>query len=536
MSFAGRIIYNSINLDFIRPWLSFNSPNETTGTNVVTASGVESDSTYYDKDIIRAVSRTLTGNEVEQLLQFYEFVKDGSSFELLRDRGLGLFVGFEGKSFVGNSLEVGTFTRALTTDSSYYTDPHTGLLTVVNTIDVARFTAGKFGGGFLSEGARTNLITDPSDLGTNWVNVGAVNTVALNTTETLDPVGTNLADKITFGAVPNPERFDTSTAISTNDGVYSILAKSPSGDATIQLTLKDDTDATLQASGDLTVKPFDSSNNVGNGFQKFSVTHESGASNANNWRLETTGTEGDIVYVCGHQLEVGADILFPTRTIGFVSAASVARSADKVVYNTANVTNKLKGTFLYWFKSEWVFNKHPAAILLDIFDSTDSSRFAEMEINASGNLRLLLTRNNDGTSAVDLQSSLSGLLSQNTFHHIAGTYDSTISNGLKIYFDGALLTTSSNDPFNVSDIGTTFTVGSGRTGTFVSFGEFDELTTRLDVLNDSRIKAIFLAGRGLGERRNRWPAVKLIDKNFNPVRNIGTNRYQFQLLCREVIS
>ena len=143
----------------------------------------------------------------------------------------------------------------------------------------------------------------------------------------------------------------------------------------------------------------------------------------------------------------------------------------------------------------------------------------------------------DGTGAIGAQISPSAsALTQNTWSHIIVTYDSTVSNGIKIYHNGALLNTSTNDPFNAIELGTNFFVGVISGGSSNSFCTLDDVFIRKDVLSASEITDIYDRGQALGKRRNYFSAMRLTNPAFNPIQRIGGPRWDVELEMMEELT
>jgi hypothetical protein len=115
---GGRITYNSIDIDFDREWNSFNLLKAGNLSKVDGMSGVGQTVFFFDRDLITATKSRLSGKETIQLDEFFEYTKDGSSFLFERDRDLGTFINFEGKSPDTNDETTGTFTRTNVADSA----------------------------------------------------------------------------------------------------------------------------------------------------------------------------------------------------------------------------------------------------------------------------------------------------------------------------------------------------------------------------------------------------------------------------------
>lgn len=522
MSFAGQITYNSIDINFERAWNSFSSvKKEIIGVNM-SGSGVKEILSYFNQDFITAAKTLLTAQEVVELLQWYDYVRNGSTFAFTRDRDLGCVIPFEGKSANTNDETAGTFTRTVGTGNNCgYIDPSTGLLTFITTADIPRYPAGNYGGGILVEGARTNIVIYQGIDHVSWAKTDS--SVGADTTETLDPAGGNNADKLTASAGNGNARYDPGVAIGSDDGVFSVYVKCPTATVTGYISLESTT------GGELINQAFLADCE----WARVQVKYEN-ATPGGNWRVRIKIViSGEIVYVYCPQLEVGADVLFASQPI-ITSGATNTRNVEKITYPISNIMDKDTGTIGFWVSPEWIYNKHPAACLFWAHDTGDSGRHLSLFVLASGNWEYRIY---DGTGAVgkELAPSASAL-SQNTWNHVVITYDLTISNGMKIYHNGALLSTSTNDPFNAIELGTSFTIGSTMAGASQAFCNFDDFFLRKEVLGASQIKSIYNMGAGLGAQRNYWSSVRLTNPEFNPIRRTGVNKYDFTIEMEEVLT
>ena len=83
--------------------------------------------------------------------------------------------------------------------------------------------------------------------------------------------------------------------------------------------------------------------------------------------------------------------------------------------------------------------------------------------------------------------------------------------------------------------GTNFGVGSSSGGAFQAWGTLDDIVIRKDVWTAAKFAEVFAQGRGLGERRNRWTSMVLVNPNFDPVWTVGNN-YNLTLQMKEKLS
>ena len=121
--------------------------------------------------------------------------------------------------------------------------------------------------------------------------------------------------------------------------------------------------------------------------------------------------------------------------------------------------------------------------------------FLKFYHSTSGTLVLAVKRDSASTDGLSLSQSQA--LTQDAWAHLVCTWDSTISNGGKIYKDGSLIGTSSNSAFNVSEIEDTIAVGSDLDGTVQFNGEIDELEIDDRVWSAAEVLAVFNLPNGL---------------------------------------
>ena len=520
MSKNGQIEYNSIKINFDRGWNEFTFNKIQRRISQESEAGIKQYLNFFNRDLVRAGRERLTAQEMIELLEWYDYVKDGTSFTFLRDRDLGAFWAFE-KTLNNNDENALTFTRtAGTASNASYTDPSTGLLTFEDTLNTPRYDSGKYGHGLVIEGTRTNLVQNQGMDHADWVKTNF--TVSdNNTTEILDPAGGNNSDKITAAANGGNAVY-TGPAVSTNDGAFSVWIACPSGTVAGQIII-DDASVTNTTTQGYTATPI---------WQRIQVPYENIGDPADTWTATINiTTSGDVIYVYGPQLEAGANVLFASNFI-LTSGATKDRNTERAKLAPTNIIGNSKGTIAFWFTPEIQdLTKHAGLALFEHGDSGGGDIHLKMSIDTSSRL-LVQTWDALGSSIDALETIPSFTAGEPAY--IAMTYDSTISNGIKAYYNGVLLKTSTNDAYVPIANQDFFNIGTTRVGGAPAFGIFDEFKIRKDVLSLAQIRSIYQRGRGEGTRRNRW-TLALTDPNFNPVWKAG-NRFSFQMNAEEVIT
>ena len=319
MSFAGQIEYNGIVINFVRQWNNFAIRKAQKQAISRSAAGIRETLNFANQDFIQAVKERLTAQELAELLQFYEFARDGSSFIFIRDRGMGAYWNFE-KTLNNNDENPLTFTRtAGDSSNASYIDPSTGLLTFEDTADTPRYPAGKYGHGLIIEGSRDNMILNHDMDHADWVKSNI--TVGADTTEVSDPAGGNNADKLTASAANGTVTLATTVDVSTDDGVFSVWVRCPSGTVEGEIVIRDES-AVLVVTQAFTATP---------DWQRIQVVYENGGDPSDNWGFVIQiDTDTEIIYVYGPQGEAGSDVLFASNYIrGDLSSELMPNQVDR---------------------------------------------------------------------------------------------------------------------------------------------------------------------------------------------------------------
>lgn len=532
----GRIEFDGNFINLNRPWSGFQPHRFTKKSELDMDSGLVETHKFFSKWFINARLNLLDPQEKAQLQRLFEYAEDGSSFTLIRDRNLGTYIPFEGginPTAAPRGLKTiddtnGAFTRTTVADADWYLDEGTGLLTERNVTNQPRFPAGKYGAGIQIDGAAVNLITAPSgpfDSG-NWVASGG--TPSTDTPETLDPAGTSIADKILTTGANQTIHYNSGTAVG-NNAAAGIWLKTSSGSHAAVLTIEG-TGGGVSSDTNIVVIPE---------WKRFPITADSSGFTTNlRFRVEFT-EDATVFYIYGASLFDSAQ--FDKGTIGPTqTSSSITRNAEKLTYLSANIINRDKGTVLMWVKPNFDPTSHSSNMMF--FESGDSGG-AEADAHVrfffngvTGNRFLLqVKQNNAVTNGISYTPATDTGLTQGNLHQIACTWDSTISDGGRIYVDGANLGVSStNSAFNISEPGDTLGIGVRINNTNHSFSTIDEVLVLKNVLTSSEIKGLFDLGIGLGVSRNRW-TVQLNDQVWNP-RWLGSDVYDIPLLLKEVLT
>jgi hypothetical protein len=244
------------------------------------------------------------------------------------------------KSGVGNV----TFTRA---SIATYIDRY-GILRVAG-VDTPRFEKQ----GYLNEGPSTNLLTYSEQFDNSvWGQTNA--TVSANTTATLDPYGTNLADKIVEDSSTNLHYISQTLTVSSSTLTFSCFVKAAESTKFRLNSYESSTPSSpIVADFDLsavTATPGNTSTTsatitpIANGWFRVSATTTTAAKVSTSFYLQTTrlgtgayaGDGSSGIYIFGVQLEA---LSFATSYIPTTSS-SVTRAADILNFTRAgNIPN-----------------------------------------------------------------------------------------------------------------------------------------------------------------------------------------------------
>ena len=512
-----RITYNSINVDFDKHFNGFDFWDDDQIFENESASGITERLHFYGREYIRANIERLGSGLIQELREWYRYVRDGSTFALYWDRDFGLYIPFEGKRLYTTDDLAGTFARSGT---AYAVDYSTGLVTSYAE-NVPRYPEGKYGAGILIEGSSTNYLFPSVDMTHANYTAGFMN-VTKETTEVLDPAGTNYANKLaatdTSATIYND---NTGETITTSDGCYSVWLRSLTDDLSASISLMSSTAGTL-ATESITVT---------SEWQRFSVAYNSVGNIGGDWGgvITLTGAS-DVVYAWGNQIEEGRR--YPTGYIP-TTVASAARNNETLYFDVTHGTeiDMMQGTISLWVKNPWAYNDN------------EDDRFFLHGVDSGGNNVFLFYKNTDGnlstwiyranrTNFNSVAASASSMTA-NTWHHICMTWDCTIDNGIKIYLDGSLLATDTNDPFTpATDIDKIYV---GSTDTPSDYGDcvIDDLYIYKQVKNAEWVSMVYNSTHPIGARKNYWSALILEGASFHPVQLRGGNKYDFEFTAKE---
>jgi len=237
-----------------------------------------------------------------------------------------------------------TFARALTSavSNAWYLHHTTGLMTAAaDTTTARRLVAGRYKGtALVIEAAATNLITKPSgDFNTTgadeWTSTNI--TLSADTTETLDPRGTNTADKLTATGSNGFVLYESSTAIG-NNAAFVCWVKCQTGTVagTLELT------GTIAGSDSTAYTATTEWNRVQH-------TADTSGFTGNIQASIDINTNTEIIYLWGCGLYDSHQ--FAPTIPDPIATASKTRALEKMTILTANTNlTKKKGTISMWVK------------------------------------------------------------------------------------------------------------------------------------------------------------------------------------------
>jgi len=531
---VGKIEYNDIIFEFDRAWNIFTPERLNIITTNLADSGIEEDNEFYERYFIDVLRNSLKPNEVIELERWYEYVKDGSSFKLWRDKDVYQFWGFEGKSTNDNDENaVTSFTR---TGVANNIDPYTGLVTSVAE-NTARFESGKFGdtsGALLIEDAITNILTDTEDfdLAGDWDSAH----VSVTTNQAIAPDGNLTADKLDGGIDQTIYNVNTATVIGTNDGCGSIWLRCTTETETVKIQLVDHI-LTLLAEESVTVTT---------SWQRFHVGYDNPGTSGNNWGFQIKFTENaTIVYAWGAQIEVGTR--YPTS---YITGEATRNTETLYVTLDSDRLDLEEFTISAWIKVPWdntdlelnntdryitMFTISGAAdappnnqaLALYMYGTLSPSpvTFVEIKVN---------NYENDQFRGIVASSAFSA----DTWIYVAVTCicnHTTTTCSINVYVDGVLIDSSTDTNFIPSAFDRCYIGSAGWTGTHLD-GLIDDFFIENKAISAGEVAARYNSGKSRGIRKNYFPAVKLVEPSFKPIQQVGAHRYNFQAKFKEELT
>jgi len=461
-------------------------------------SGVSDDLIWYDEQVITCQARGVHAQIVQELDVFYDNIKDGTirTFEIWRDYNLGAYINFEG-GLNTNDGGVGTFTHSGFANEVAYQRRSDGLY-VFNELDSPRFPAGKYGNGIIIERAIENTMQiDTNDFITNWTNSGGGFTRSANTTETKDPFGTNLADKLEVTGATGVSDFDTGVA-SGNTVTWSFFIKSAVGNARCEMEIFGASSGS-ETSGEFNATP---SGDDGNGFTRVNFTADTSAFSGDvQLRLIVYDTD-DVVYCFGSVFEDDKS---------YMGSFNLNTDEEELTYVATGMLDQNKGTIAFWFKPLWLGSTSAGvstvsdAHFIDISNGTN--RFMDFRVasNASTafyNLRIL---NSVGVTTINAAPPQA---ITTDWHYVVFTWNSE-TGAVAIYVDGVSIVSGGTTAFSPRLTQSVLNVGSDLNGANQADAVMDEIGIYRDVKNATWALQGYNYGRGKGRGRNYFSSAIL---------------------------
>lgn len=509
----GRFTYNSINVDFERSWNNFQIEKINKQSVSESMAGLQETLEFYNRDLIHLERNYLTGTEIEKLRRWWNYVRDGSSFTLYRDRNFGFEIDFAGKSLNESNGNSPTFAR---TGVANIVDPDTGFVTSI-AANTGRFETGQFGRALLIENATTNLLTNTEGFGAGW----SFTNIVPSATTIEDPEGDSSSKTIKLTAVTDNGTGlqSTTTAINNTSATFSVWMRTITNTRTVTLYLYDTTAAQL-ASQACTVTTE---------WQRFSVSYTDTSSNANNWRVVfKMASSTDVIYMWGTQLEIK-----PYMT-SYITGEST-RNAENIYYDLSSVNfNAKQFSISMWVKHPWAYNTGTSRFLFEISDGS-SIQTAYLYMNTSNQLFFDINNIEGNAIGGGLNFVTGSFLTANTWHHLVVVVDTTGTDSIYVYHNGILKTTPYSYPgipvvTNRLYLGMTYSSNDYHGNCL-----FDDVVLYKSALTASEIKAIYNKNHSLGFEKNYWSAVKIANPSFNPLRQVG-GKWNFNTDLIEVLS
>lgn len=516
-----RLTYNSINIDFDRCLNRYEHSNLAV-INQEKALNGKVETLYFSNSEALEIEKQRMSRTVEaQLESFWSYARQGQSFSFKFDRELLGYWTFDNTTTNNDSL-TGTFTR---TGAANYVHPGTGLVTSAAE-NAERYQSGNFGSGILLEQAMSQICLRTAEFdNASWTATGI--TVGANTAETLDPLGTTTSEKCTLTAATGTLVQDLSGAadIGTQDAVFSVYAKWYSGSSApggLKLRIKRaDTGAVL-------VEDAAYQDVVPEQWTRYSIAYTNAGAIAAKWRLEIElKTDSAIYYVFGANFET--DKRYPTSYLAATSAAT-SRGAELLYYTASSIfpDEPYQGSCSFWIYPLFVNTTN---------DSTHTFFYLErfgasaplVEVFCSSTTLFATIDGKGGSVLASASEALSNILTSQAWTHIVATWDTSIANSVKLYVNGTLVDTSTNDEFGIARRGTNFYIGGSSEAAQAADAIIDDVEVRSNVLSAAEILYRYNSGKALGWRRNYFSSLVLNQDEYSPRLLQGAYRHDVPL-------
>jgi hypothetical protein len=249
-----------------------------------------------------------------------------------------------------------------------------------------------------------------------------------------------------------------------------------------------------------------------------------------NFEMRLTNGSGiaQAVYAWGAQLTTNY-FVSPYRTSGSANDSCYYTCASNTLYDNLSKI----GTVSFWAMMPVASNLMLSATRYFLYAMrSDLSDLITIGLNSSKQIEFHIEELNSGSTlgtATDTETTMSA----NVWYHIAVTWDLVTNKRMRLYVNGnekdsVTLTYScfTDEPYRIY-------LGHGSNTMTLTL---DDVLIRQDELTADEIKWIYDRERALGHQRTYFDALMLDDYNFNPVRRIGSERWDFELKAKEVIS
>lgn len=460
---------------------------------------------YFDRYAIPLSRNWITGTEYTGLRRWYESVRDGSSFEFWKDYKLVNYWPFS-DSINSSDGTVSGITTVLNRsgDTATVVNPDTGFIETV-LADTPRFIEGPFSGsrGILIEKSSTNELTysnDPNNAA--WTKSG----VTIANDKYYSPDGTKNADVIE-ASVDGVDGYiqQTVSGVLTGDYTLSFYARSQGTGYDITLScpeLAESTTCTLTSE-----------------WQRFSLTVETSLSATLTFRITTDKSKGPVVY--GMQFESGkyATSYIPT------SGATATRNQETL--NT-DLNEHFNGNV--FSLSSWVYHNF----------AEDGAQY-DFFSGVNGSVTVLEIKKNTldlfGITTSDEYGDTTFITTKNVtftagWHYYTFVFDSE-NNEFRMYADGAQAGTTDTYNLIMPDIETFYFGNNGDN--YKSVMAFHGTTVENRALTLAEHAARYNDNYAAGIGKNYFPAVRLKNPAYQPIKVLGGNRWNFETELEEVL-
>jgi len=516
MYIGGRFRFDTDKIvDIENMWDVLRLTHQTSKSSQTTAAGGIETQYSFVRHILELGRSQITPQNFNLIRNWFEYVKDGTSFELWIDRALGFYISFDSYYFETNDKVALTLSR---TGTAKYIDYLTGLLETAAE-NTPKIVSGKYGGALSIEDSGFNFLNKSNSFGTNpiatppttYSQQGWVQTNLTVTSNSIEDIEGNLeAERLYCTSVAGGNNYQRTvySTITYQTVTFSVWVKSADGGTLFQLGIED------SGLGTLAYETFYATSE----FTRYEVTHTI-AGAGNYWGAKIFLDDiGDSIIVCKAQLE-------PTEHSSSYKPDAVTQNAETCQVDLPEKFNKNKWTLQFWMKPDWDENNTDYRTFFNFYSSASSKWIIRM--NTSGSIQISMVDENGSTQSLSVSGTPYGFV-QDDWNLVTILFDGSIADGAKFYLNGSYIGTFGNSIIIPADVDSVF-IGSSGSSTNYAKCLFDEILLLNDYLmNDNEILNHYNQDVAVGIGRNYFDNM-VLQTDLEEIFHSGSLNRQFKI-------